>query len=239
MKSLLGHYDSGSGSEDEEPQDVQLQDEELGPPPVSGPQNKRQESPSDQNVISDGDDTPEEVSNQVDYHRSLMGKKPEAIKIPEAPRGAVDPSIQEKMSKLKEKKEWRGMDMKQQIQKRKDFRNPSIYEKLIDHRGIDEFGSNFPPETFDPHAFDEDSYYEKLSLAQKVLMDSVAKDVVSGSNPSSSTQSDKPKVVEIITGTAKKSSTSTSHSNPSSVEAKRKKMSKWDEAPPTKQKLND
>jgi hypothetical protein len=32
-----------------------------------------------------------------------------------------------------------------QIQQRKQFRNPSIYEKLIDHLDIEEIGTNYPP----------------------------------------------------------------------------------------------
>ena len=43
----------------------------------------------------------------------------------------------------------------------------SIYEKLIQYCGIDEFGTNLPPEVFDPHEWGEESYYEELSKAQK------------------------------------------------------------------------
>lgn len=30
------------------------------------------------------------------------------------------------------------------LQNTKNFKNPSIYEKFIEHYGIDEFGSSFP-----------------------------------------------------------------------------------------------
>ena len=241
MKSLLAHYDSGSGSEEEpqETEDMEQEDEDKMSPVIQEEEPQRSLPHSD-DEFSGEDDPIDKIRDPIEYHRMLIGKKPEEIKIPRAPRGAVDALIMEKMMRLKEKKESRGMDMKLQIQKRKDFRNPSIYEKLIDHCAIDEFGSNFPPETFDPHAFEADSFYEKLSLAQKLAMDSSqAKDAVSSCSASSSSQSDKPKVVEIITGTAKKASSSSNPTSTSTLETKRKKQSKWDAAPSTKPKLND
>lgn len=38
-----------------------------------------------------------------------------------------------------------GFDLDATIQSSKDFRNPSIYEKLISHVGIDEKATNYPP----------------------------------------------------------------------------------------------
>lgn len=43
-----------------------------------------------------------------------------------------------------------GMDMNKLIQERKEFRNPSIYEKLIQYCDINELGTNYPPEIYDP-----------------------------------------------------------------------------------------
>ena len=43
----------------------------------------------------------------------------------------------------------------------------SIYEKLIQYCGIDEFGTNLSPDVFDPHEWGEESYYEELSKAQR------------------------------------------------------------------------
>lgn len=36
-------------------------------------------------------------------------------------------------------------DLDAKIQSSKEFRNPSIYEKLLSHVGIDEKGTNYPP----------------------------------------------------------------------------------------------
>ena len=38
-----------------------------------------------------------------------------------------------------------GADMNDKLRAHKDFRNPSIYEKLIQFCDIDEFGTNYPP----------------------------------------------------------------------------------------------
>ena len=38
-----------------------------------------------------------------------------------------------------------GANLNDSIQNKKHFRNPSIYEKLINFIGIDEKGTNYPP----------------------------------------------------------------------------------------------
>ena len=48
--------------------------------------------------------------------------------------------MQEKFEDLHRKKNELGYDFNRIIQKKKAFRNPSIYDKLILHCGIDEFG---------------------------------------------------------------------------------------------------
>lgn len=95
---------------------------------------------------------------------------------------------QEKFTELHRKKLEYGYDFNKIIQKKKAFRNPSIYEKLILHCGIDEFGNilnspkmvttdylspgtNFPAELYDGHLFGKESYYEELARAQKDEMD--------------------------------------------------------------------
>lgn len=64
-----------------------------------------------------------------------------------------------------------GYDYNRIIQNKKQFRNPSIYEKLIQFCDIDELGTNFPPELYDGHLFGKESYYEELGKVQKVEMD--------------------------------------------------------------------
>ena len=49
-----------------------------------------------------------------------------------------------------------GLDANESIKQKKSYRNPSIYQKLIDFLDIDEMGSNFPKDVFDPKKFRED-----------------------------------------------------------------------------------
>ncbi|XP_075165582.1 SAP30-binding protein [Haematobia irritans] len=87
--------------------------------------------------------------------------------LPPEPKGKPLPELTEKINQLYEKMETNNMDMNRIIQQRKEFRNPSIYEKLIQFCDINEFGTNYPPEIYDPLQWGTESYYEELALVQK------------------------------------------------------------------------
>lgn len=70
--------------------------------------------------------------------------------LPPEPKGKCPPEFQEKINKMYEKMQTQNMNMNKLIQERKEFRNPSIYEKLIQYCDIDELGTNYPPEIYDP-----------------------------------------------------------------------------------------
>lgn len=59
----------------------------------------------------------------------------------------------------------------QVIEQRKDFRNPSIYEKLVQFCAINELGTNYPAEIYDPLMWGKESFYEELAKVQKAEMD--------------------------------------------------------------------
>ncbi|NWI06179.1 S30BP protein, partial [Tichodroma muraria] len=101
----------------------------------------------------------------------VWNMSPDEIKIPPEPPGRCSNQLQDKIKKLYERKMKEGMDMNCIIQKKKEFRNPSIYEKLIQFCSIDEIGTNYPKDMSDPHSWSEDSYYEVLAKAQKTEMD--------------------------------------------------------------------
>ncbi|KAL1462681.1 hypothetical protein WDU94_014498 [Cyamophila willieti] len=119
------------------------------------------------------------------------------VQLPPEPPGRCPQELQDKINKLYDKMQATGMNMNQVIQKRKDFRNPSIYEKLIQFCGINELGTNYDASMYDPLRWGKESYYEELAKAQKEEMDKRNKE-----------QKEPKAKVEIVVGTAKKPSSS-------------------------------
>jgi len=91
--------------------------------------------------------------------------------LPPEPPGRCSKELQDKIARLHEKMEKDGMDMNSLIQKRKDFRNPSIYEKLLQYCNINELGTNYPPHLYDPLRWGKESFYEELGRVQKEDME--------------------------------------------------------------------
>lgn len=91
--------------------------------------------------------------------------------LPPEPKGRCSKELQDKIARLHEKMEKDGMDMNFLIQKRKDFRNPSIYEKLLQFCNINESGTNYPPHLYDPLRWGKESFYEELARLQREDME--------------------------------------------------------------------
>lgn len=129
---------------------------------------------------------------------------PDGIQLPPPPKKKCPADLQEKITRLYERMQ-NGIDMNGIIQKRKDFRNPSIYEKLIQFCGIKELGTNYPAEIYDPLKWGKESYFEELAKVQKTDMEAREKE-----------RKEKTKI-EFVSGTKKLDD-----------DAKRRK-SKWDQ----------
>uniref|UniRef100_A0A146KUZ7 SAP30-binding protein n=1 Tax=Lygus hesperus TaxID=30085 RepID=A0A146KUZ7_LYGHE len=138
-----------------------------------------------------------------------------AVELPPEPIGKCSNAIQEKIVIAMEKMRRKGHDMNKDIQDRKEFRNPSIYEKLIDFCGINEFGTNYAPQIYDPHKWNKSSYYDELAKVQKVEMDKREKE--------------RKTKFELLTGTAKKSANGAAAAAAAAAEEERKRKSKWDQ----------
>ncbi|XP_055845099.1 SAP30-binding protein-like, partial [Episyrphus balteatus] len=166
--------------------------------------------------------TNDSMKMDVDQEESSAGKSPKkdtkvdkyahyGFSLPPEPKGKPTPELTEKIRHLYEKMEDSNMDMNRIIQERKDFRNPSIYEKLISFCDINEFGTNYPPEMYDPLQWGQESFYEELAKAQKIEMAKRQKE---------KKDSDK---IEQATAAARKVE-----------EEAKKRKSKWDQPAPVK-----
>lgn len=168
-------------------------------------------------IIVDNDVKPEEpldADQASSLSRSVQNKTADEIELPAEPPGKCSKALQDKISKLYDKMQNQGLNlnyMNNNIKQRKNYRNPSIYEKLIEFCGIDEKGTNYPPEIFDPHQWGKESFYDALDKAQKTEMEKREKE-----------RKDRTKI-EFVTGTKK----SSSDGGPD----EKKRKSKWDSLP--------
>lgn len=132
------------------------------------------------------------------------------VQIPAEPPGKCSMRLQDKISKLYYQMQQTGRDLNANIQQRKEFRNPSIYDKLIEYCKIDEKGTNYPPELYNSTIWGQESMYEVLAQIQQIEMER-------------RTKKDKNLTVERVQGTKK-----LQPSNPSSPSSDQKRRSKWE-----------
>ncbi|KAI8784035.1 SAP30-binding protein [Biomphalaria glabrata] len=145
--------------------------------------------------------------------RSVQNMSNDDIKIPPEPPGKCSAQLQKKIEEMYERMRRQEFDLNRAIQNKKNFRNPSIYEKLIDYCHIDEKGTNFPPEIYDPHIWGKDSYYDELDKIQRRDIEKREKE--------------KKTKIEFISGTKKPVSSDGSLGPPD----EKKRKTKWDAQP--------
>ncbi|XP_063239037.1 SAP30-binding protein [Bacillus rossius redtenbacheri] len=181
------------------------------PPPPKPPSVAPLVSYHDDTVVSDE----EGEGGDPERRRSSLGTEvepSEEVQLPSEPAGRCSNELQEKITNFYEQMKTKGLDMNSVIQQRKDFRNPSIYEKLIQFCNINELGTNYPAHIYDPLRWGKESYYEELAKVQKAEMDRREKE-----------KKEKTKV-EFVSGTAKRPGSGSGAED----EAKKRK-SKWDQ----------
>lgn len=147
--------------------------------------------------------------------RSVLNMASDDIKIPPEPPGPCSVQLQKTIKDYYERMRREGLDMNRAIQSKKTFRNPSIYDKLIDFCHIDEKGTNFPPEIYDPHIWGKESFYDELDKIQRKDMERREKE-----------KKERTKI-EFLTGTKKPASVDGSL-GPSD---EKKRKTKWDAQP--------
>ena len=98
-----------------------------------------------------------------------MGKLDEQgnVKIPSEPKGKCSSKLQEKIATELQKRRKFGYDPCSRMRENKQFRNPSIYDKLIEKFGINETGTNFTDPILNKSSWRTDSFYKQLAERQQ------------------------------------------------------------------------
>ena len=116
------------------------------------------------------EDIVEEGASQVEDQHSHIDEKAadsaQVLKLPPLVATKCSKAMQDKVTFLHKKVTQEGMDLNFSIQGKKNFRNPSIYEKLLEYCRIDEQGTNYPTHLYNPRIFGPESHYKALAEAQ-------------------------------------------------------------------------
>jgi len=161
LKGLVTYFgdesdesDDNSDADDEDSTEIDTPMSRVSPlPPLT-------ESPL---ARADGEpfETPVVTANRKDRR---------VVKIPPEPEGRCSKALQDKFTELIERQKHRLVSTNQSIQSRKAFRNPSIYEKLIEHIGIVEYGTCYPKHLYNPTIWGPEDYYDKLGEKQQKFL---------------------------------------------------------------------
>lgn len=152
---LVSYNDDNAVSDDGDDDDDEHDDGNAAEGDTEAASNNNQDSISMD--ISGGEDASSEAKASTDHAsrdgESAAAKRDKAteygFQLPPEPKGKCPADLQDKIANMHAKMKL-GMDMNRLIQDRKEFRNPSIYEKLIQFCDINELGTNYPPEIYDP-----------------------------------------------------------------------------------------
>ncbi|KAL8561688.1 hypothetical protein ACOMHN_054985 [Nucella lapillus] len=162
------------------------------------------------------------IEKEVEAVNDNSGSSPrlvdaDRIQLPPEPPGRCPKALQDKISDLYNRMKNEGFDTNYQIQRLTSFRNPSIYEKLVQMYQINEKGSNFKLEVFNPLIWGKDSFYDELDKSQKKDMER--------------REREKKTKIEFVSGTKKSAPSSDHHRSSSSLSDDKKRKSKWDALP--------
>lgn len=81
------------------------------------------------------------------------------------PPGICEPHIQEKVSKFLNIQRNQGRQIKNELRRSRDYRNPDFLQKMVAHSNIMEAGSNLPAEVFDPKNLHPEDFAKAMSQA--------------------------------------------------------------------------
>lgn len=155
---LVSYNDDNAVSDDGEDDDRQDDDDGNNQDSAA---NQNADMEVNQEVGSSKTQTNDDQSSKEAGADAAAAKRDKAteygFQLPPEPKGKCPAELQDKITNMHAKMK-QGMDMNRLIQDRKEFRNPSIYEKLIQFCDINELGTNYPPEIYDPLQWGKPTY---------------------------------------------------------------------------------
>ena len=166
---------------------------------------KEDQSPLPLNGASHGTESPAESPRKGVLY---------SVMFPPEPSGRCSNSLQDKVMRALEN----NFCFNKSVERDKDFRNPSIYEKMIEFCGIDEYGTNYPTHLFDPSLWRDSGGYENLRRLQKEAYDRKQKARIAEAQS-------RAKIEFVTANSAKRTS------QQDEVNGDKKKKSKWDLSP--------
>lgn len=198
LHTLTEQYTDSEGEEDgrgdinySDPEEKQTKAELLIPHPKKPKQSKKvkrlvsyndnemqeditdEEEDESEEEAKEGEDEGQrdcsENDNKYESYEKMYG-----YSLPPEPTTKLDSKFQENITNLHQKIVNHGFDLNKYIQDKKEFRNPSIYDKLIQFCDINELGTNFPEDIYNIKLY-ENMNYEELAKAQKNEMDKLEK----------------------------------------------------------------
>ena len=220
---LVANYDMSS-DDDMSESDPDNDDEE---PKIEVPSQNKESVVNlglfDGSSVLPSSDTSEPASNLNDSFSESSPRvaAPANILLPPEPEGRCSKQLQEKVAAMLEKKRINGLNLSEYVERKKDFRNPSIYEKLIAFIGIDEHGTNYPQKLYNPDLWGPESHYDELARKQKEYHQQKEKEKHQKQRTN----------VEFVSGTKKTATTTTAPTTTSTASsaAASEKKSKWDQ----------
>ena len=118
-----------------------------------------------ENNVSHRHDFGETVATE--WVKRIMALDEEEVRPPSRAKGNCDPKVADTYRFQIEKFKDSESSFNEQMQRRKDFRNPSIYEKLIKVCNINERGTNYPKSVYDPGYWYSQPTYQDLARMQR------------------------------------------------------------------------
>ena len=118
--------------------------------------------PSSSSSFESNTSTEDENCNQVSMPENIATEIVSYVDLLPTVASLSFPEVEQAIENHLKRKKEKSINLTEKIRQDKDFGNPGILQKIVDHFKIDEIGSNFPKDLFDPHGYSEYDFEESV-----------------------------------------------------------------------------